>query len=127
MPANRSIPDCDVIPELPYADVNEAADWLAWVFGFTVRLRIGSHRVQMTAGRCALVLVEGTGGPCRTLVRIADADAHHERAKAAGATIVSAPADHAYGERQYSARDIGGHAWTFSQTIADVDPNDWLR
>ena len=24
-----------------------------------------------------------------------------------------------------SAVDIGGHRWTFSQTIADVDPADW--
>jgi len=21
--------------------------------------------------------------------------------------------------------DIGGHTWTFSQTIADIDPADW--
>jgi uncharacterized glyoxalase superfamily protein PhnB len=30
-----------------------------------------------------------------------------------------------YGERQYSAEDPWGHRWTFSQTVADVDPRDW--
>ena len=25
-------------------------------------------------------------------------------------------------ERQYSAEDPGGHIWTFSESIADVDP-----
>jgi uncharacterized glyoxalase superfamily protein PhnB len=33
--------------------------------------------------------------------------------------------DYPYGERQYSAVDVGGHHWTFSESIADVDPADW--
>ena len=44
---------------------------------------------------------------------------------AAGAEIVSPPSDYPYGERQYSAIDLGGHRWTFSQTIADSDPASW--
>src|SRR5258706_389112 len=43
----------------------------------------------------------------------------------AGAIIVNAPTDQPYGERQYSAQDIGGYSWTFSETIADVDPEAW--
>jgi len=35
------------------------------------------------------------------------------------------PADHADGERQASVRDPAGHAWTLTQTIADVDPASW--
>jgi len=35
------------------------------------------------------------------------------------------PTDYPYGERQYSAEDLGGHRWTFSQSIADVDPASW--
>jgi hypothetical protein len=31
----------------------------------------------------------------------------------------------AYGERQYSAEDLGGHHWVLSQSIADVDPASW--
>jgi uncharacterized glyoxalase superfamily protein PhnB len=59
------------------------------------------------------------------LVRVEDADAHCARAEAAGARITQRPADHPYGERQYSAVDPGGHRWTFSQTIADADPAAW--
>jgi uncharacterized glyoxalase superfamily protein PhnB len=58
-------------------------------------------------------------------VRVEDADAHHDRAVDAGARITSPPTDYPYGERQYSAEDPGGHLWTFSQSIADVDPADW--
>jgi hypothetical protein len=34
-------------------------------------------------------------------------------------------ADYPYGERQYTAEDLGGHRWTFSQSIADVAPEEW--
>lgn len=44
---NRSKPPGAVIPVLGCEDVDEAVDWLCEVFGFTVRLRIGSHRVQL--------------------------------------------------------------------------------
>ena len=33
---------------------------------------------------------------------------HCERARAAGATILSEPTDHEYGERQYAAKDFHG-------------------
>ena len=46
-------------------------------------------------------------------------------AVARGARIVSPPTDYPYGERQYTAVDLGGHHWTFSQSLADVDPADW--
>ena len=29
------------------------------------------------------------------------------------------------GERGYTAEDLGGHRWTFSQSIADVAPESW--
>ena len=44
---------------------------------------------------------------------IADADAHHAVAKAAGAEIVMAPLTHDYGGRDYTCRDLEGHVWTF--------------
>jgi uncharacterized glyoxalase superfamily protein PhnB len=50
MLSNRSAPPCTVIPVLSYPDVNAAADWLCNAFGFTVRLRIGNHRIQLWAG-----------------------------------------------------------------------------
>jgi uncharacterized glyoxalase superfamily protein PhnB len=71
-------------------------------------------------------VIEGeAGGGHGVLVRVEDADAHHQRAAGAGARITSPPTDYPYGERQYTAEDPGGHVWTFSQSIADVDPADW--
>ncbi len=126
--ANRSVPTATIIPELAYPDVVEASNWLCEAFGFTVRMRIGSHRAQLVYGDGAVIVIEGDAGEPAThgvLVRVEDADAHHERALAAGVDVSSPPTDQPYGERQYNARDIGGHRWTFSQSIADVDPADW--
>jgi uncharacterized glyoxalase superfamily protein PhnB len=125
---NRSMPPGSVIPEIPYPDVLEAATWLCEAFGFLERLRIGDHRVQLTVGDGSIVVIEPRGESlprCSVMIRIEDADAHHERAKSRGARILRPPADHPYGERQYTAEDFAGHTWTFSQSIADVDPADW--
>jgi hypothetical protein len=35
------------------------------------------------------------------------------------------PTDFEYGERQYTAEDLAGHQWTFSETLADVAPEEW--
>ena len=59
------------------------------------------------------------------MVRVEDAEAHCAQARAHGATIMHEPTDYPYGERQYSARDLAGYVWTFSQSIADVDPAAW--
>ena len=125
MKANRSIPEAAVIPELPYRDVREAADWLCRAFGFRERLQIGDHRAQLVHENGAVIVIQGEAGPSHLLVRVEDADAHRAEAEAAGAKIRSEPTDWPYGERQYSAEDLGGHIWTFSQSIADVDPADW--
>jgi uncharacterized glyoxalase superfamily protein PhnB len=128
--ANRSVPPATVIPELAYAEVGEAADWLCRAFGFKERLRIGSHRVQLLFGDGAVIVIElgeAMVSPAThaVLVRVEDADRHHDHAAANGARILSPPTDYPYGERQYGAEDLGGHRWTFSQSIADVDPASW--
>jgi PhnB protein len=43
-------------------------------------------------------------------------DAHYERARSAGAEI-DAPRDESYG-RTYTARDIDGHPWFFTEPPA---------
>ena len=63
--------------------------------------------------------------PKAVMVRVDDADVHHSRALAYGATITRELTDYPFGERQYSCRDPGGHVWTFSQSIADVAPEVW--
>ena len=133
MIANRSVPPASVIPELAYRDVAEASAWLCRAFGFAERLRIGTHRVQLVLGNGAIVVTElrdnATPEADRAthsmLVRVEDADSHCDRAAAAGAKILDEPTDYPYGERQYNAEDLGGHRWTFSESIADVDPATW--
>ena len=133
MQSNRSIPGAQVIPELAYPDVAAASDWLCTAFGFSPRLKIGNHRVQLTYGGGAVIVVSGDDIDAEAaarathsvLVRVDDADAHYERARAGGARIVSPPTTYPFGERQYSAHDLYGHRWTFSESVADVDPRDW--
>jgi uncharacterized glyoxalase superfamily protein PhnB len=42
-----------------------------------------------------------------------------------GARIVRTPETYPFGERQYTARDLGGHQWTFTQSLADIAPEEW--
>jgi uncharacterized glyoxalase superfamily protein PhnB len=72
-----------------------------------------------------VIVIQGDAAPSYLLVRVEDADSHRAQAEAAGAKILSEPTDWPYGERQYSAEDPGGHVWTFSQSIDDVDPAVW--
>jgi uncharacterized glyoxalase superfamily protein PhnB len=136
MQRNRSIPVAVAIPVLIYPDVRAAVSWLTEAFGFAERLQIGEdHRSQMNVAEGGAVVI----GDVRNdriapragevthsvLVRVHDAAAHCERARARGAKILEEPTDHMYGERQYSVEDPWGHQWTFSQTLADVDPAEW--
>ena len=136
MKANRSIPPVTVIPVLTYPDVRAAVGWLAAAFGAVEHVRIGDdHRAQMSIGDGAFVVAESTGTrrppvadepvPVSIMVRVEDVWAHCERARAAGASIVDEPTDHVYGERQYSAEDLAGHRWTFTESIADVAPEEY--
>jgi uncharacterized glyoxalase superfamily protein PhnB len=133
-----------IIPELVYAEVGAAVVWLCSAFGFTERLRIGTHRAQLCFGDGSLIVVGRSasqaadlpgatppaplhGGEiaCSVMVRVEDVDGHYERARQYGARIIHPPSDYPYGERQYTAEDLAGHRWTFSQSIADVDPSEW--
>jgi uncharacterized glyoxalase superfamily protein PhnB len=133
MRSNRSIPPSQVIRELAYPDVAAASSWLCKAFGFSPRLTIANHRVQLTYGRGAVIVVNGDAVDAEeaarathsVLVRVEDADAHYERVRAAGAKIASPPTTYPFGERQYSAQDLYGHRWTFSETVGDVDPREW--
>jgi uncharacterized glyoxalase superfamily protein PhnB len=136
---NRSAPRATVVPILVYEDVGQAVDFLCAAFGFTERLRAGAPggpvaHAQVEVGDGAIML--GRQGaefrPPRdgevtqyVAVHVDNVDAHHERAKAHGATIVRPPVTMPFGERQYTAQDPGGHRWTFSQSIADVPLEAW--
>ena len=128
------MPRSPVIPELAYPDVREAVVWLCEAFGFTERWTAAGHRAQLAVGDGAVVVMADDGGdrvqsqsPIThgVMVRVEDVDAHHERAQPHGARILDTPTDFPYAERQYTTEDLAGHRWTFSQTIADVAPEDW--
>ena len=135
MRTNRSIPSAAVIPVLSYPDVRAAVAWLSDSFGFTERVRIGEdHRAQMSVGDAALIIAD-TGGARRApdpavtsasvIVRVADVTAQRDRAAVQGGIILTEPTDFPFGERQCTVLDPWGHHWTFSQTIADVAPEEW--
>jgi uncharacterized glyoxalase superfamily protein PhnB len=123
------MPRCTVIPELAYPDVGEAVDWLCNAFGFTLRLRIANHRAQLNAGDGAVIATEQRmadgKGSHSVMIRVEDVDRHYEHAVRFGAQALSSPVDYPYGERQYNVEDFAGHRWTFSQSVADVDPTEW--
>jgi uncharacterized glyoxalase superfamily protein PhnB len=135
MRANRSIPPATVIPVLSYPDVREAVAWLNAAFGFVERVRVGEdHRVQLSVGEAAVIVTDAEGSrrapdpgviTHSITVRVADVRAQYDRAQEQGALIVMEPTDFPFGERQCTVQDPWGHQWTFSETIADVAPEDW--
>lgn len=137
MIVSRTTGSASVVPELVYADVPEAIDWLCDTFGFVELWRAGGHRARLAFGNGVLIIADadpdyGRAVPDQhhprsysVMVKVDDVDAHHQRAQQRGARIVSPPTDYAYGERQYTAADLAGHRWTFSQAIADLAPEDW--
>ena len=132
----------DVIPMIAYENGPAAMDWLSAAFGFKERTRmLGadgrlSHG-EMEAGQGLIMLATPTPdyqGPRRhragcepaqrwstvpyivdgVLVYVDDVNAHYQRAKQRGATILSQPEAGRDGPR-YRAEDIEGHRWMFLQ------------
>ncbi|MBV8257122.1 MAG: glyoxalase [Actinobacteria bacterium] len=126
---NRTMPETTVMPVLVYPHVREAIQWLARAFGFVERWEAKGHRAQLLVGDGCVVVVDGTAeaacGAHSLMVRVDDVNAHAARASEWGAVVLSPPTDYDYGERQYTAEDFAGHRWTFSQSIADMAPEDW--
>jgi uncharacterized glyoxalase superfamily protein PhnB len=122
-------------PFARYEDAQGAIDWLEQAFGFERRLVVpGDDGDVMHAelGVGGSVFMLGTAGgtdigvqPPRRLgaatagvyVVVEDVDAHCERARAAGAEIVREPEDTSYGSREYMARDLEGHPWSFGTYV----------
>jgi uncharacterized glyoxalase superfamily protein PhnB len=134
---SRTTGSASVVPELVYADVGEAVDWLCETFGFTELWRADGHRARVAFGNGVVIVADadaqygraapGSGGlrSHAVMVKVDDVNAHHDHAREHGARILSPPADYPYGERQYAAEDLAGHHWTFTQAIADLAPEDW--
>jgi uncharacterized glyoxalase superfamily protein PhnB len=129
-----------VIPMIAYENGNAAMDWLIEAFGFVeADRRLGADgrltHGELEAGGGRIMLATPTPdyqGPKRhretceaaarwsrvpyiidgVLVQVDDVTAHFERARAAGAAILSEPEDSPDG-RRYRVEDIEGHRWMF--------------
>jgi uncharacterized glyoxalase superfamily protein PhnB len=134
------------VPMLSYEDVGAAVDWLSRAFGFRESgERYTDDEGRVTHAELELdgaMVMLGWPGPdyqspghhaqvCEharkwlelphaidgTLVYVDDVDAHFERARAAGATILREPKTEPYG-RLYNAADLEGHRWMFFESPA---------
>jgi uncharacterized glyoxalase superfamily protein PhnB len=124
-----------------YRDPKSALEWLSRAFGFEVTMAIEdadadprhSHYEMAIEGRGRIMIggewadwtrspasVAGANTQSTHVSLTHDLDAHCERARSAGATIVAEPEDQFYGDRTYRAVDHEGHVWTFSQHVRDV-------
>lgn len=132
MPANPPENTPRISPYLLYEDLDSAIEWLAKSFGFSERLRMPGPNGKVAHAEMGLadgVIMMGHPGPdyqnpkrhghvCQLIhVYVDDVDEHFERARAAGANILSEPEDKPYGDRTYSAEDPEGHRWYFAQRI----------
>jgi uncharacterized glyoxalase superfamily protein PhnB len=136
MRSNRSAPPATVTPVLVYPDVRAAVAWLEAAFGFEERVRIGdAHRAQMRVGVDGAIVVADVGGDRAApngggtthliKVRVADVDSAFARACERGGRVVEDLTTWEYGERSGIVEDIGGHRWELTQTVRDVEPEDW--
>jgi uncharacterized glyoxalase superfamily protein PhnB len=133
---NRSAPPATVTPVLVYPDVRAAVAWLEAALGFEERVRIGdAHRAQLRVGVDGAVVIAETGrdrvapddgGVTHVIkVRVPDVDAAFARARDQGARVVEDLTTWEYGERSGILEDIGGHRWELTQTVRDVEPEEW--
>ena len=132
-----------IAPAVFYDDAAAAIEWLTRAFGFTVQMKVQNDQGQVLHSQLVmnggLIMVGQAGlsperpylkspravGGANTqalAVYVDDADAHCERARAAGAAITAEPATQDYGdgywtERTYQARDPEGHHWWFMQRL----------
>jgi uncharacterized glyoxalase superfamily protein PhnB len=136
MLTNRSAPPATVTPVLVYPDVRAAVAWLEGALGFGERVRIGdAHRAQMRVGEDGSIVVADahgeqvapSGGTVTHLVkvRVPDVDAAFARARDFGARVLQEPETYEYGERSGVIEDLAGHRWELTQSLRDVEPEEW--
>ena len=126
-------PTPSIYPRLAYRDEFAALEFLVRAFGLVERREARMEHPDGTLIWLELgtgIVMIGRSGPARhdltspadaglrtsmINVSVADVDAHHRGAVAAGARIVNAPEDMVWGDRRYEALDLDGHRWHFAQ------------
>ena len=127
MVANPPKDNQRLVPYLAYADAPGALEFLTRAFGFEEKFRFPmpdgriGHAELTLGGEVVLMLASvysemGFASPAdlpavpsQIFCYVDDVDAHHERARAAGATIAAEPKDEPHGDRMYRAVDPEGH------------------
>jgi uncharacterized glyoxalase superfamily protein PhnB len=113
-----------IIPTIRYQDAKGAIDFLERAFGLERREVMENEdgtvgHAELTFGRGMVMIGSRKDGDRFETGRavlyaiVDDPDAHHDRAKAAGATIVMQLTDQPYGSREYAAEDPEGNVWSF--------------
>ena len=119
-----------IFPILRYNDARAAIQSLCAMFGFIelfsvpesgpsvrhAQLKLGTNVVMLGSVRPdeGMASPHALGVATQALyVYVEDVDAHYERARLAGAQIVSPPQETDFGSREYHVRDVEGHLWTF--------------
>ena len=82
----------------------QAGDGVVWLHRETREFGLASPMALGAATGCTAVMVD-------------DVDAHFRHAREQGAEIAYEPVDQPYGYREYSARDLEGHLWSFMKPI----------
>jgi len=136
---NRSVPVDTILPHIVYRNVPDAIAWLARAFGFVEHNRYGDPPgpigAQVHLGDAWMMLETvkpNSSTPAQLGARtqsltifVDDVEAHYNRAKSAGVTIVEDLHETIYGELQYAALDLEGHHWLFSRHAKDISPEAW--
>src|SRR5450432_2598788 len=108
---------------LTYEKAAPAIDWLCKAFGFEIQLMVGDARRDERPWQKSPKQLDGANTQTQCIF-VDDADAHCERARAAGAKIATEPKTSDYGEdywsdRSYEAIDPEGHHWWFMQRMRE--------
>ena len=127
-----SHPDApNIYPSVTYHNAKAAIEFLEKAFAFE---RVAVYEddngriahAELHLGPGIVMMGEHKGDEPITAqsiyIAISDVDAHHDRAKAAGAEIIRELHDTDYGSRDYAAKDQAGHTWHFGtyQPVANA-------